>query len=95
MDSGSGAADGLNGVWTRFRAERADELHAWLRAEADFTGGMADVAAGDRLLAAEAALQRAIVDFAAVHHDGMADPTPLALALLKRAEAMLGEPDRG
>jgi len=40
---------------------------------------------GDRLLVAEAALQSAIVDFAAAQ-DADSDPTPVALGLLRLAE---------
>ena len=90
--SGSADVSGLEAAWARFRAERAVELESWLEAERLLTAGQragtSPAGRGDQLLAAEATLQRAIVDFAASENGG-GDPTPLALALLRRAEALL------
>ena len=81
-------------TWERFKSSRGRELQNWLDAERALAQvrevGGSDIAAGDRLLAAEAALQGAIVDFAAAHNAG-ADPTSIALGLLRFAEHALEE----
>jgi hypothetical protein len=83
-------------AWAKFRAQRQPELDGWLEAERALAGSgetaLAPGAQGERLLAAEAALQRAIVDFAAVE-TGESDPTAMALELLRLAEALLYHPE--
>jgi hypothetical protein len=81
-------------TWERFRSACGRELQNWVEAEralahAREVGG-SETAAGDRLMAAEAALQRAIVDFAAAQNAGT-DPTPIAMGLLRLAEHVLEE----
>jgi hypothetical protein len=79
-------------VWQRFKAGRAQILGEWVEAERALAlakrNGTANGATGDRLLAAEAALQGAIVDFATGERPG-GDPLPVALALLRLAESEL------
>ena len=85
------AASDISGLWQRFKTSRAQVLGNWVEAEralalAKQHGTNGD--SGDRLLAAEAALQSAIVDFAATAQvEG--DPKPLALSLLRLAESEL------
>jgi hypothetical protein len=82
----------IDAAWARFRVERAAQLAAWIEAESALAearrNGADDFDAGDRLLAAEAALQTSIVDFAATL-PGQANPSPVALEILRLAEAML------
>jgi hypothetical protein len=82
----------LMDIWQRFKAGRADLLGEWVEAERALAlakaNGAANGATGDRLLAAEAALQSAIVDFAA-SEEPKGDPMPVALALLRLAESEL------
>ena len=79
-------------TWERFKSARGLELQNWVEAEralaASRLAGDVPGDPGDRLLAAEAALQSAIVDFAAAQ-DADADPTPVALGLLRMAEDAL------
>jgi hypothetical protein len=79
-------------MWRRFKSSRAQVLGTWVEAERAMALAHRERGAGgpsgDRLLAAEAALQGAIVDFAATQ-DGVRDPMPVALALLRKAEAEL------
>jgi hypothetical protein len=79
-------------TWERFKSARGQVLHDWVEAEralaAARRAGGGDVAEGDRLLSAEAALQGAIMDFASAA-DRRSDPTPTALGLLRLAEAVL------
>ncbi|GAC1334269.1 MAG: hypothetical protein NVSMB17_15700 [Candidatus Dormibacteria bacterium] len=94
MGEQGGDVEASDPDWSRFKQERATQLDAWIEAERRLArsrlGGSADLAAGDRLLAAEAALQTAIIDFAA-SQPGITRPTPLAIGILRRAEAMLAE----
>jgi hypothetical protein len=77
-------------VWSAFRARYQADLERWVAAERRIhTEGPRD-AAGEALLAAEAALQRLIVDFA-VLNAAEEDPTAVALELLRHAEAHLRE----
>lgn len=82
----------MDATWARFRAERGAQLSAWIEAERALSearlAGAEDFDAGDRLLAAEAALQTSIVDFAAAIPN-LANPSPVALEILRLAEAML------
>jgi hypothetical protein len=84
-------------AWERFKTLRREELQNWVDAEHALAharrGGSMAVDPGDRLLAAEAALHGAIMDFA-VAQDADSDPTPVALVLLRMAEDALetGEP---
>jgi hypothetical protein len=79
-------------TWARFKVERGSELDAWLRAERTLAAarvrGLDDLIAGERLLTAEASLQTAIIDFAA-SQAGVVNPSPLALQILRMAEATL------
>jgi hypothetical protein len=81
-------------TWELFRSTCGRELQNWVVAERALAHarevGSSETAAGDRLMAAEAVLQRAIVDFAAAQHVGT-DPTPIALGLLRLAEHVLEE----
>lgn len=81
-------------TWEQFKSSRGRELQNWVEAERALyqarRAGGGESAPGDRLLAAEAALQSAIVDFAAAQN-GAADPTPVALGLLRLAEHVLEE----
>jgi hypothetical protein len=90
-DSGPGG-ESIAATWARFKVERGRELDAWLRAERTLAAarvrGLDDLIAGERLLAAEASLQTAIVDFAASQTD-VVNPSPLALQILRMAEATL------
>ena len=85
-------------TWERFKSARGLELQNWVEAEralaAARQAGDEPADPGDRLLAAEAALQSAIVDFAAAE-DAEADPTPVALGLLRMAEDALDVDQRG
>jgi hypothetical protein len=85
----------LGAAWERFKTQRQRELDGWLGAERTLAGShgsaVAPGARGDALLAAEATLQRAIVDFAA-SEGRHGDPTALALELLRLAEGLLHEP---
>jgi hypothetical protein len=82
----------LDETWKRFMSVRGQELQNWVEAERALAqariAGSVTADPGDRLLAAEAALQSAIVDFAAAQ-DADSDPTPVALALLRLAEDAL------
>jgi hypothetical protein len=84
-EEGSGAA-GFDAQWERFRHGRRPEIDAWLAAELAVANGARN--AGETLIVAEAALQRAIVDFVSVELQGD-DPMPLVLELLRRAEELL------
>ena len=79
-------------AWRIFKSRHEGVIERWLAAEGSIASsleeGQPDATLGDRLLSAEADLQRAIVDFAAGQADG-ADPTAVALSLLRRAEGML------
>ena len=79
-------------VWQRFKVSRSKVLGNWVEAERALAlanrEGSANGASGDRLLAAEAALQSAIVDFAASEKTS-GDPMPLALGMLRLAESEL------
>jgi hypothetical protein len=90
----SPAKTNLDVMWRRFKSSRAQVLTTWVEAERAMALANRERGAsgpsGDRLLAAEAALQGAIVDFAATQ-DGVRDPMPVALALLRKAEAELFE----
>jgi hypothetical protein len=81
-------------TWERFKSSRGRELQNWVEAERALVqareAGGSDTASGDRLMVAEAALQSAIVDFAASQNLGT-DPTPIALGLLRMAEHALEE----
>ncbi len=92
-----GAPD-LGETWERFKSARGLELQNWVDAEralaAARQAGQIPADPGDRLLAAEAALQSAIVDFAAAQ-DAESDPTPVALGLLRMAEDALKNEERG
>ena len=81
-------------TWERFKSSRGRELQTWVDAERALAqareGGGSDTEPGDRLMAAEAALQSAIVDFAAAQNGG-SDPTHVALGLLRLAEHALEE----
>ncbi len=85
-------------TWERFKSARGLELANWVDAEralaAARQAGDLPADPGDRLLAAEAALQSAIVDFAAAQ-DLESDPTPVALGLLRMAEDALKDQERG
>jgi hypothetical protein len=82
----------MDETWERFKSTRGRELQTWLEAELALTRdmGASGIADGVPLMAAEAALQSAIVDFAASQNHGI-DPTPLALGLLRLAEHALAE----
>jgi hypothetical protein len=87
-------------LWRSFQSGHAATIDAWVEAEdviaSMLTLGLPDGTIGDRLIVAEAELQRAIVEFAAEHSEG-ADPTLTALTLLRRAESLLpgkGSPDQ-
>lgn len=92
-----GASD-LVETWERFKSARGLELQNWVDAERALAtarrAGEIPADPGDRLLAAEAALQSAIVDFAAAQ-DAESDPTPVALGLLRMAEDALKDEERG
>lgn len=92
------SASDLVETWERFKSSRGLELQNWVEAEralaAARRAGQVPADPGDRLLAAEAALQSAIVDFAAAQ-DVESDPTPLALGLLRMAEDALKDEERG
>jgi hypothetical protein len=81
-------------TWERFKSARGQVLRDWVEAERALANaraaGSGDVEEGDRLLSAEAALQGAIMDFAAAA-DRESDPTPTALGLLRLAEHVLDE----
>ena len=81
-------------TWARFKSARGQVLKDWVAAERALArarqSGADDVAEGDHLLSAEAALQSAIMDFAA-GTDRESDPTPTALGLLRLAEHLLEE----
>jgi hypothetical protein len=92
MSGSTGAEETPDAAWGRFEAQHGAQLAAWLEAErlvaeAHLRGGP-DFDAGDRLLAAEAALQTAIIDFAAAS-PGYDNPGPLAVEVLRRADEML------
>ena len=80
--------------WERFKAARGQVLQDWVDAERALASvreaGGGDDYEGDRLLSAEAALQSAIMDFAAAT-ERESDPTPIALGLLRLAEHVLEE----
>lgn len=80
-------------IWRRFKSAQADVLENWVEAERAVAlakrDGSINGGRGDRLLAAEAALQGAIIDFAAASQRQEADPTPIALGLLRLAEREL------
>jgi hypothetical protein len=88
----------LADTWERFKSARGKELQNWVDAEHALAqarlAGSVVADPGDRLLAAEAALQSAIVDFAAAL-DANRDPTPVALALLRLAEDALQDDGLG
>ena len=88
----TGRLPAAESAWRSFKSDNQAVIDAWLDAEGSLaTGlhlGVPDATHGDHLLAAEANLQRAIVDFAAGYAEGR-DPTDVALTLLRRAEAML------
>lgn len=92
MTAKRGENPAVNAAWKRFRAEQSARLDTWIEAERALAearmNGADDFDAGDRLLAAEAALQTAIIDFAAAA-SGDENPTPLALEILRLAEALL------
>jgi len=92
MSQHGGDAAQFDPAWERFSQERAAQLQAWIDAERGLADsrltGIDALGAGDRLMAAEAALQTAIVDFAA-GQPAITNPTPLAIEILRRAEAML------
>jgi hypothetical protein len=79
-------------AWVHFKSARSLVLANWVDAERAMAlatrNGAPSGPSGDRLLAAEAALQSAIIDFAA-SQTGRLDPMPLALEMLRRAEAEL------
>ena len=81
-------------TWERFKSARGQVLTEWVEAERALAGareaGGADDDEGDRLLSAEAALQGAIMDFAAAT-DHESDPTRTALGLLRLAELALAD----
>lgn len=85
-------SDTLGAAWTRFKKTRARELGNWVEAERALVlarrEGADHTVTGDRLMAAEAALQSAIIDFATTD-GGQADPMPVALELLRLAEREL------
>jgi hypothetical protein len=82
----------LDALWRRFKTSRAEVIHGWVEAERAMAlanqEGRENGTSGDRLLAAEAALQSAIIDFAATQESPL-DPMPVALALLRKAEREL------
>jgi hypothetical protein len=85
----------LPAAWQRFQAQHARAIGEWVEAEralalAAREGAPLGGATGDRLLSAEATLQRHIVDFAA-SEVGSGDSTALALGLLRLAERELFE----
>jgi hypothetical protein len=84
-------------TWERFKTSRGEELQNWVDAEHALAharrGGSMAAGPGDRLLAAEAALHGAIMDFAAAQ-DADSDPTPVALVLLRMAEDALETGER-
>jgi hypothetical protein len=92
--AGRTPAEGIADAWARFQSERGASLDAWVEAERSLADtrrrGIEDFAMGDRLLHAEAALQTAIVDFAAAQ-PGVSNPTQLAIEILRLAEARLTE----
>ncbi len=83
------AGPDLDGLWRRFKRSRAEALAKWVEAERAMAlanrEGTENGPSGDRLLAAEAALQSAIIDFATTQ-DATEDPMPVALGLLRKAE---------
>jgi len=85
-------------TWERFKSARGRELQNWVDAEHALSqarrAGSVATDPGDRLLAAEAVLQSAIMDFAAAQ-DAAADPTPVALGLLRMAEDALKAVEHG
>jgi hypothetical protein len=85
-------------TWERFKSARGQELQNWVDVEHALAqarrAGSVATDPGDRLLAAEAALQSAIVDFAAAQ-DADSDPTPVALGLLRLAEDALEADEHG
>ena len=87
-----GTKETMDATWARFRAERGAQLSAWIEAERALhearRTGAENFDAGDRLLAAEAALQTSIVDFAA-GIPNLENPDRVALEVLRRAEALL------
>ena len=88
----------LDETWERFKSARGQELQNWVDAERALAqarrAGSVATDSGDRLLVAEAALQSAIVDFAAAE-DADSDPTPVALGLLRLAEDALQADELG
>ena len=84
----------IPGIWRRFKLSRGAVLDEWVEAEkavaVDRSVGTLRGPSGDKLLAAEAALQGAIIDFAAAEGH-VSDPTPIALELLRLAEGELVE----
>jgi hypothetical protein len=84
-------------TWERFKTLRGEELQNWLDAEHAVAharqSGSLFADPGDRLLAAEAALHGAIMDFAAAQ-DADSDPTPVALVLLRMVEDALETGER-
>ncbi|MFN2462581.1 MAG: hypothetical protein ABR573_01595 [Candidatus Dormibacteria bacterium] len=93
MANERGRTGGAEEAWRAFQELRAPALEAWIAAGRALAAGRArgveDVDAGDRLMIAEASLQTAIVDFAAAHTGARENPTSLAIAVLRQAEAML------
>lgn len=93
-----GSVDGEAGqderLWQEFLSAWGREVEGWVEAERTVADAQAigylDTVAGDRLLVAEASLQRLIVDFAA-SVEGVDDPTTVALGLLRRAERLLAD----
>ncbi|MHB8509444.1 MAG: hypothetical protein ACYDGR_12480 [Candidatus Dormibacteria bacterium] len=75
-------------LWERFLVQHAATLTRWIEAERRVRDAGPANSAGEALLAAEAALQRSIVDFAVIETGGV-DSAVDALDLLRRAEAML------
>jgi hypothetical protein len=94
MNSSRHDPSNLVETWEQFKSSRGRELQNWVEAERALVqaraAGGSDTAYGHRLMVAEAALQSAIVDFAASQNGG-ADPTPIALGLLRLAENALEE----
>lgn len=85
----------LPAAWQQFKAQHAKAIGEWVEAEralalAAREGAPMGGATGDRLLSAEATLQRYIVDFAASEYAN-GDSTALALGLLRLAERELFE----
>ncbi|MEA2646561.1 MAG: hypothetical protein QOE92_1644 [Chloroflexota bacterium] len=81
-------------AWERFKQVHGDVLGRWVEAERALALALRDggnhPVTGDRLLAAEAALQAAIIDFA-TSDSAAPDPVPVALELLRLAEKELFE----